>query len=167
MLDNIADNDFDMNSIVNKTETRTIIDEAGVMPLLENYLSENPKIGYLVFQVFQNSALEGVLPIANATITLCKDMGDDYYISKVLRTNEDGKTDQIAMRTVSANLSQSPDNDKVFTTYDAYIEAPNFLPASVEDIPIFEGITTIQPVSLIPNYGFAPTPSYEGDLETM
>lgn len=167
MLDNIADNDFDMNSIVNKTETRTIIDEAAVMPLLENYLSENPKTGYLVFQVFQNSPLGGILPIPNATITICKDMGDDYYISKVIRTNEDGKTDEIAMRTVSANLSQSPDNDKVYATYDAYIEAPDFLPASIEDIPIFEGITSIQPVNLIPYYGFSFTPPYEGDLETM
>ncbi len=154
-------------SDVKKEEVRTIIDEEGLMPLLDVYLAENPKVGYLIFQVNQESPLEGVLPVPNATITLCKYMGDGYHITKTLTTNEDGKTDPVAMRTVSANLSQNPENDQVYATYDAYIEAPNFLPASAEDIPIFEGITTLQPVTLIPYYGFSLTPPYEGDIETM
>lgn len=152
---------------IKKTETRAIIDEEGIMPLLENYIEENPKIGYLIFQVYQDSPLEGVLPVPNAMITLCKDMGDGYHITKTIQTNEDGKTDPIAMPTVSADLSQNPENLQVYATYDAYIESPNFLPASVEDIPVFDGITTIQPVSLIPYYGFSIAPPNEGDIETI
>lgn len=140
---------IDSNNIASRTSTE---EEPQVLEFLEQYLATHLKTGSLIFQVFQNSPLEGILPITNAKVTLCKSIGEGYFISKIYTTDENGKTETIALPTVSASLSQSPDNDEVYSTYDAYIEAPGFLPANIIDIPIFEGITTIQPVNLLVDF---------------
>lgn len=118
--------------------------------LLQNYLNDNPKTGYLLFQVFEDSPLQGRLPVANAKITVSKLLGEDYFFSRVLTTDENGKTDLIPLPTVSAALSRVPGNGKTYSTYNATVEAENFLTSTVYDIPIFENITSIQPINLLP-----------------
>lgn len=139
-IQHIALNDNDSNS-----NNETTPDS-----LLQNYLIDNPKTGYLVFQVFQDSTLKGRLPVANAKITVSKLLGEDYYFSRVLMTDENGKTDIIPLPTVSAELSRVPGNGNPYSTYNATIEAENFSPTTIYEIPIFENITSIQPINLLP-----------------
>ena len=122
-----------------------------VFDLLQTFLKDNPQIGYLTFQVFQDSPLQGRLPVANAKVTVSKLLGDDYYISKVIMTDGDGKIENIPLPTVSRELSQVSENAKPFSTYNVSVEAPNFLTLEVFDIPVFEGITSIQSINLKPN----------------
>ncbi|WP_027398170.1 hypothetical protein [Anaerovorax odorimutans] len=119
--------------------------------LLQEYLNGNPKTGYLVFQITQDSPLQGTVPIANAKITVSKMIGNNYFVSRVVTTNEDGKTIAIPLPTVDADLSLNPENIKPYATYSAIIETEGFLSTGAFDIPIFENITSIQPITLIPN----------------
>jgi len=125
--------------------------KSSVLDLLKNYLNFNPEIGYLVFQVFQESPLQGRLPVANAKITLSILLGDSYFISKVIMTNSDGKTDPIFLPAVQAKFSITPGNATVCSTYIARVEAPNFLTTDIFNIQVFDGITSIQPVNLLPS----------------
>lgn len=121
-----------------------------VSDLLNLYLESNPNIGYLVFQVSQESLLEGILPSPNAKVTLSKPMGNDLYVSRILTTDENGKTIPISLPTVSSDLSLVPSNQNPYSTYNATIESPGFVTVELFDIPVFENITSIQPIRLVP-----------------
>lgn len=129
-------------------------DETLFFDLYENFLNDNSKIGYIEFQVYQNSPLYGILPVANAKITVSKPIGNGYFVSKVIMTNSDGKTEPVPVPTVPGNLSLIPKNVRLYSTYNATVEAQNFLTTDVFDISVFEGVTSIQPINLIPNEGF-------------
>jgi len=132
-------------------------DETSFFDLFENFLNDNFKIGYIEFQVYQNSPLYGILPIANAKITVSKLIGNGYFVSKVIMTNSDGKTEPVPVPTVPGNLSLIPGNVRLYSTYNATVEAQNFLTTDVFDISVFEGVTSIQPINLISNEGLNTT----------
>lgn len=132
-------------------ETLSVNQIDPVMGLLKAYLDSNPTTGYIIFQVYEESPLYGVLPISNAKITVSKLLGDNYFISKVVMTNEDGKTDPVPLPTVQAGLSTVPSNNRVTSNYIARVESPDFTTKDVFDIQIFEGITSIIPIKLIPD----------------
>lgn len=121
-----------------------------VIDLLQNYLKTNPQIGYLTVYVYQDSIVYGRLPVANAKITLCKFLGNGFYVCKVIMTDIDGKTESVPVPTVSAELSRSPENVTRNAVYDINVEAPGFTMSEVFHIPVFEGITSIQNVNLSP-----------------
>ncbi len=128
---------------VSKTQNESPISE-----YLNTYLSENPKIGYLVFNVFQNSPVRGRIPIPNAKITISKLLEDDYYFSKIIMTNENGETVPVHLPTVSRDLSLKPGEVRVYSTYQASVEAPGYQRQDIFDVEIFEGITAVQNVVL-------------------
>ena len=127
-----------------------IVNKTQFSDLLQTYLNENPEIGYLTFEVYQESPIEGILPVPNARITISKDLGDGFYYSKVITTNQDGETDPIPLPTVSRELSLIPGNARVYATYNVSVEAPDFLRNDIYNIQIFDGITAIQRVNLKP-----------------
>ncbi|QSX05140.1 hypothetical protein JYG23_10655 [Sedimentibacter sp. zth1] len=124
---------------------------ANFQEMLEIYLTENPKTGYITFQVYHDSPIYGIQPVTNAKVTVSKLIGDEYYVSKVLTTDIDGKTDPLPLPTVSGKLSTTPGNPKIYSEYNACIEAPNFFSKDVFDISVFENITSMQSINLLPN----------------
>ena len=132
---------------------------AHILNLLETSINNHLAIGYLIFEVFQKSPFQGILPITNATITLTKELGEGYRITKTLTTDNNGKTKPLSLPTFPAILSLDPDNQEVFSTYQAIVEAPGFSPSKTIDIPIFEEITTLQPVNLLVDYELISLPT--------
>lgn len=124
--------------------------KSSVAELLELYSNENSKIGYLIFQV---STALGTLPVPDVRITVSKLLGDGYFLSKVISTDIDGKTAPIALPTVNASSSQLPGLIRPYSTYDATLEAPGFFTVNLLNIPMFENVTAVQPVTLFPDMG--------------
>lgn len=112
---------------------------------LQNFQQQNPKRGFLTFQVF---SAYGFFPIKNAKVTISKHIGDNYFISKVTMTDESGKTQPLEIPTPSKELSQNPNNPTPFSSYDVRIEASGYVTTDIFQIPVFEGINSIQPVDL-------------------
>lgn len=138
---------YDRNQNIMLNSTQQISE---FMKLLHDYLEKNPKTGYIVFQVFQESAIEGRLPVANAIVTVNKYIGDGYFVSKVVFTDSDGKTDPIPFYTTDREYSMAPGSNHAYETYSARIESPDFITTDIFDIQIFDGITGIQSVVLSP-----------------
>ena len=103
--------------------------EASPADPLRQFLAENPAFGTLLFQV---TGGQGAVPIERATVVISKALPNGHTLSVTTMTNESGKTG----------------GTDVFATYDALISAPGTVPVVVHNIPIFDGITTIQPVAL-------------------
>lgn len=109
-----------------------------------SYMQMNPGIGYLTFEVYNNSPITGRVPVPNAKITVSKLLGDDYYISKILKTDVNGETEPLPLPTVSRSVSLTPGEERAYTTYHVSVEAPGFQKQDIYDVQIFEGITSVQ-----------------------
>lgn len=114
---------------------------------LRDFLAQNPHFGTLLFQV---TGGQGAFPIVGAAIIITKNLGDSHTLSITTATNESGKTMELSLPAPNKGLSQSPGGKEVFAVYNATITAPDYETATVQDIPIFDGVTTIQPVELSP-----------------
>ena len=115
---------------------------------LRDFLTQNPNFGTLLFQVTSG---QGAFPVAGATVVITKNLTDGHSLSITTATDESGKTEEFSLPAPSRSLSQTPGGRDVFATYDAVITAPGHVTVIVHDIPIFDGITTIQPVNLAPD----------------
>jgi len=116
---------------------------------IRRFLTENPAFGTLIFQV---TGGQGAFPVAGATVTITKPLDERLGISVTVITDESGKTAPISLPAPSKELSQKPNNGIVYATYQAEISAPNHVTTKIRDLPVFDGITTIQPVNLPPRF---------------
>jgi hypothetical protein len=137
------------------------------LEMLKGYLTDNSKTGYLTFQVYEDSPIYGIQPVANAKITVSKLIGDGYYVVKVLTTDSDGNTEPIPLPTVSGKLSRTPGATNIYSEYNAFVEAPNFFAQDVFDISIFEDITSMQSINLLPNTMNNTNPNNKSDLQSL
>ena len=124
--------------------------ESSASDPIRRFLTENPAFGTLIFQV---TGGQGAFPVAGATVTITKPLNERLGISVTVTTDESGKTPPLSLPTPSKELSQSPNNGIVYAAYQAEISAPNHVTTKIRDLPVFDGITTIQPVNLSPDFG--------------
>ena len=117
---------------------------------IRTFLSQNPAFGTLLFQV---TGGQGAFPVDGATITITKALDDRLGLSVTVVTDESGKTDPISLPAPSRALSQAPNGGVVYAAYQAEVSAPNYVTTEIRDLPVFDGITTIQPVNLTPDIG--------------
>ncbi len=102
-------------------------------------------VGYLIVEA---KTADGALPVPGAIVTI-EGMTPTGYTKVTQETNRSGRTERFALPTVSGTLSQSSENRRPFSVYTVHVTAKGFYPFRAENVPIFSGITTLQPVSLI------------------
>ncbi len=118
--------------------------------------AESNIFGYIQVRTF--TAREAT-PVAGADVVITK--GDT--VLHQLRTDENGSTVVVELPTVSRKLSQQSGNLHPYETYDIRIKAPGYLNVISKDVPVFEGITAVQNVAMIPlpEFGSATETEYE------
>ncbi len=104
-------------------------------------------LGYL--KAFVTTA-RGALPVSNAQVIVTRLINDEELLEQVARTDNSGYSPLFTLPAVSAVYSLSPDNATPFTYYNMYVRAEGFYPVLLREIPMYGGITAIQPVDLIP-----------------
>lgn len=98
--------------------------------------------GYLIVNVYSGTIAN---PVKNATVTISKD--EQEIISTT--TNEDGQTEMITLDTVSKSYSEEEQKEiRPYETYDILVTALGLTNTKVENVQIFEDITSIQNVYL-------------------
>ena len=104
-------------------------------------------IGYIVVRA---SAASGALPIEGATVTIRGNQPNFSAVIVKTETGRDGATPKISLATPPKSNSISPGIENPFATYNVDVHTDGFFTASIQQVPIFDGITSIQPVNLIP-----------------
>ena len=117
---------------------------------IRSFLTRNPAFGTLFFQV---TGGQGAFPVPDAAVTITRALDDRLGISVTVTTDESGKTPPISLPAPSRTLSQSPNNGIVFAAYQAKVSAPGYITTEIRDLPVFDGVTTIQPVNLTTDFG--------------
>ena len=104
-------------------------------------------LGYL--KAFVTTA-RGALPIANAQVIITRLVGEEELLEQAARTDQSGYSPLFTLPAVSGTYSLTPTASTPFTFYNMYVRADGFYPIVLREIPMYGGITAVQPVDLIP-----------------
>ncbi len=117
---------------------------------VSQFLETNPKTGFLTFQV---TTAQGNIPVSNARITVSIPLGNDYHIAKVLYSDESGKTAPFPLPAPDSSIADSPSKIKPYSEYNVSATADGYNTVQLLNVPVFEGINSIQPINLLPVTG--------------
>lgn len=128
--------------------------------------------GSLIFQV---TTAGGAIPLEGAAVTVMDSVPDSIPNLSgepriVMFTGDDGKTQLLTLPAPARSLSQeaqSPNDPLPYALYNATVELDDYYPQTFSLIPVFDGITSIQRLDLIPlptggRPGIMPDPIREG-----
>lgn len=129
----------------------------GTMSTADRYNAEEENFdtftgeGYLSVQVV---TANGALPVRDAVVTIKKVENGKTVYEKTLLTNESGNTETVTLPTPKKSLSENPEfTDIPYADYQVQVTADSYMTVMIEKVPVFSGILSIQPVSLIPGIG--------------
>ena len=116
----------------------------------QDYLNNNRKAGTLRVQAFVAGR---AFPVSDVKITVSKKIsGKDYTVAERI-TDKSGIASNIILPAPEGNLSETPPEKAPYATYDVLVEHPDYTTLLFKDVPVFDGIESIQPVEMRPLIG--------------
>ena len=111
--------------------------------------------GFLVVQV---TTARGAIPLEGAQVNVLTyepldpppEKLTDGNVVAVLTTDRDGNTPTIRLPAPPCSNSESPDSGRPYALYQCTVRLNGYYDQTHVGIPVYEGITVIQPVVLIP-----------------
>lgn len=117
----------------------------------EDFIKANSRLGSLSFRTY---TARNALPVPNASIVVFKEIGGQRHIFYNLTTDRSGQTKEVTIPAPPSSLSQSPTSGvQPYSLYDAEITAEGYNPVSIRNLPVFEGILSVQRAAMIPSAG--------------
>lgn len=104
-------------------------------------------IGYLIVNV---STARGAIPLRDAAVTVYFDEEGNTNVARVLTTDMSGKTEKAELPAPNRLESESPGASKPYATYTVNVTKDGYYPVTNTGVPVFAGVTSIQPVEMIP-----------------
>lgn len=101
--------------------------------------------------IVRTTAASGAIPIAGATVIVRKT--DENGVSQMLGTyltDINGLTEPLTIETPNLSESLSPGGKQPFSEITTEVSADGYFSTTNINIPIYPGITSIQPVSMVP-----------------
>ncbi len=123
----------------------------------EQFQLENPALGTIKTQVF---TARGAYPVEQAQVDLYKVFPEGDYLISRQYTDRSGQVNPVTVPVYQRSLSESPGDSTPYVSYRIAVTHPGFADAVIEQVPVFEGVTSLQSVNLIP---MAATPSAPDD----
>lgn len=106
------------------------------------------------FMIVRVTTARGAIPLENATVYVQNFLPDGTVgkgdVIAVYTTNESGLTERFALPAPPRALSMSPGNGKSYSSYTLTATADGYSTRTYVNVPVFEGITAIQNVDMIP-----------------
>lgn len=133
---------------------------------LAKFREENPKEGFLKLQV---STASRAVPIYEAMIHVYLDFDDNRYMVASETTDLSGLTIPIALPAPDKQLTLDPSNPRPYASYDVLVEHPDYKKVELKAIPIFDGVTSVQQVNMVPEQAepeIAPSLALNGQNKT-
>lgn len=136
-----------------------------------NGTAENTGQGYLIVHV---TTARGSIPLEGAQVNvrnyypdLTPERGD---VIASLTTNRDGNTEPFPLPAPPRSNSVHPDSGNAYASYNLDVYMEGYFAQNYINVPVFDGITAIQPVDMIPlpenGRTDSRTPDSERFLET-
>ena len=100
----------------------------------------------------------------NAQVNLYKVFPDGAYLIDSQFTDSSGQVDPVTVPALERSLSETPGDAAPYVSYRITVSHPDFVDAVIEQVPVFEGVVSLQAVDLIPTAA-APVPDQNGKEE--
>lgn len=114
----------------------------------EEFSEKNTGSGTILFRVY---TAQEALPVEGAKCVISKCFGDEVRELYTLITDNSGQTRAESLPAPSKELSQSYSNSiQPFALYDATVSKQDFAVVELKDIPVFDGVQSIQRVAMVP-----------------
>ncbi|MBQ7038526.1 MAG: carboxypeptidase regulatory-like domain-containing protein [Clostridia bacterium] len=107
------------------------------------------------------TSANGAVPIPDALVIVTREENGETIVEGSRITNSSGLTEPIILPAVDPTLTLQPGNNIPRIVYEVTVAAPDHYRARLSDIPLYGGIPTELPVSLIPLPEFADDPEQE------
>lgn len=109
---------------------------------------ENQQSNNFRFHVY---TARDALPIKGAVCIIKRKSNGGYVTLHRLVTDISGQTNPVSLPAPSASLSQFPGNTvQPYALYDAEVSAKGYNTVEIKNIPVFEGVLSVQRVAMIP-----------------
>lgn len=95
------------------------------------------------------------IPIPDALVIVTREENGETIVEASRITNDSGLAEPIILPAVDPALTLQPGNDIPRIVYEVTVAAPDHYRARISDIPLYGGIPTELPVSLVPLPEFA------------
>ncbi len=106
-------------------------------------------VGYLTVRV---STAGGAVPLEGAAVNIRGGNVDESAVIYALSTNSDGLTPTVSLAAPPRAASLSPqDTAPAYAVYNIDVFVRGYAPAFFHNVPIFEGINSVQPAVLLPD----------------
>jgi len=133
-------------SYPNESSDFSSVDTGDVFP------EDNPRDmsgqGYLQVEV---TAASRAIPVQDATVIVTESSGEMDSLIGMTVTDENGSTPVMPLPAPSKSFSESPDpSERPYSEYNIRVYKQGFYTVPQLTVPIFDGIKSIQPVSMIP-----------------
>ena len=103
---------------------------------------ERENLGFLKIAV---KTADGILPVADARVRITDNNGTEV----ILYTDKSGLTEKISLPAPGEGQSLSANGENPFAIYRVEVNKEGYSPQSTEWVPVFPGITSLQPILLI------------------
>ena len=113
----------------------------------EQFQQENPDSGVIKTQVF---TARRTYPVGNAQVNLYKVFPDGVYLIDSQFTDHSGQVKPVTVPALERSLPETPGDPAPYVSYRITVSHPDFMDAVIEQVPVFEGVTSLQAVDLIP-----------------
>lgn len=133
---------------VDETAMEALSPEDPPLVSYTEFMETNPKTGSLKVQAFTG---QQTAPISGVTVVVSKTFSDGERVFYSLVTDENGIVDNILLPAPSKTLSEQPSNIPPYSDYSITAFHPSFHQEVYSNVPVFEGIKSIQPVRLTPS----------------
>lgn len=143
---NSADNYNDIVSDNSNDDTDSII--SGTSLVTGNTDNQNfSEKGFLRVKVTTG---RGSIPVENAKVTVTYYKNGEFCLAGTFFTDSSGQTEILELPAPSKATSEKPDILYPSALYDIEITAEGYYDVVSRDVPVFEGITSLQNVDVIP-----------------
>ncbi len=118
---------------------------------LREFTEANPRRGTVRFRTY---TARGALPVAGARIVVSKPIGGSDHIFYTMTTDMSGQTPMIMLPAPPKELSETPNGTIApYSVYNVRVSADGYNDVVIGDLPVFEGVTSVQRVALVPSVG--------------
>ena len=104
--------------------------------------------GYLTVRV---STARGAIPLEGASVSIRGSTEELSGVIYSLLSDRDGKTPRVSLNTPPAKSSAEPGAVTPYATYNIDVFKEGYTPVFFHNVPIFSGITSVQPAVMIPS----------------
>ena len=113
------------------------------------------------FLVVQVSTADEAMPVSEAYVTVTRERNEEEILVRFALTDQSGKTPVMALPALPAELSEESGNPHPYVSYNIRTDHQGYYSVKNIHVPVFGGITSIQPVEMV------PVPEKEDDNKEM